>query len=190
MKTVEPKYILPSRTTFSRSIIPNMYESEAGKMKSLISYEYNETIPSLNLLCDGWSSRTLYKYLSFTISFINNDFALRTLALENKPISGNQTADVIIESLGRSMELWNLSKAVPVYAIRDNRSNIKSAIRGSAYYDIPCFAHTLQLAIEDAVDAWDELKNMLIKCSKILDHYNHSYDTTRKLEAKNDEIGR
>ena len=91
-----------------------MYESEVGKMKLLISNECNEAIPSLSFTCDGWSSRTLDKYLSFTISFINNDFVLRALALENKPISGNQTADVIIESLERSMELLNLPKAVQV----------------------------------------------------------------------------
>ena len=127
--------------------------------------------------------------MSFTISFINNDFILRALALENKPISGNQIAAVIIESLERSMELWNLPKAVPVFAVRDNGLNIKSAICGSAYYDIPCFFLTLQLAIGDAVDACYGMKNMLSTCRKIVGHYNHSCDATSKLQAKMTRLG-
>ena len=53
LKVAEPRYILPSRITFSRSIIPNMYESEVGKMKLLISNECNEIILNLSFTCDG-----------------------------------------------------------------------------------------------------------------------------------------
>ena len=79
-------------------------------MKLLINNECNEAIPSLRFTHNGWSSRTIYKYFSFTISFINDDFVLQELALKNKPINGDQTADVIIESLKRSKKVWNLIK--------------------------------------------------------------------------------
>ena len=82
-----------------------------------------------------------------------------------------------------------MPKAVPVFAVRENGSNIKSAICGSAYYDISCFAHTLQLAIRDAIDTCDGMKKMLSKCRKIVGYYNHSSDATRKLEAKMARLG-
>ena len=80
-------------------------------------------------------------------------------------------------------------KAVPVFAITDNDLNIKSTTRGLEYCDIPWFAHTLQLAIGDAVNACGELKNKLSTCRKIVGHYNHSCDTTRKLEDKMTRLG-
>ena len=82
------------------------------------------------------------------------------------------------------METWNLPKTVPVYAVRDNGTNIKAAIKKLVYQDIPCFAHTLQLAIGDAVDQSDGMKAMLIKCCQIVGHNHHSCRATEKLENK------
>lgn len=184
LSVCEPRYHLPARTTFSRSIIPKLYATERQKCAKLLSDECDETLPSLAFTTDGWSSRSLDHYISFTVSYMTDDFVIRSIALENKPCSGSQTAECIIESLEQSMESWNLPTSVPIFAIRDNGSNLKAAIKRTIYHDIPCFAHTLQLAIGDAIDASDGMKAMLAKCRKIVGHYHHSCQATEKLENK------
>ena len=86
-----------SRTTFLRSIIPKIYESEQNKCTKLSNAECNKMLPSLAFTSDVWSSRSLDHYLSFTVSCMTNNFTLRSIALENKPCAGTQTADDVID---------------------------------------------------------------------------------------------
>ena len=114
----------------------------------------------------------------------SEDFLLRMFALKNKPSTTSQTADIILESLERSMEEWELPYTVSIFAVRDNGSNLKAAILRSVYFDISCFSHTLQLAIGDAVDDCDGMKNILTRCRKVVTHYHHSLVATDKLNKK------
>lgn len=58
MNVCEPRYHLPTRTTFSRSVLPKLYETERNKCAKLLAAECNETLPSLAFTTDGWSSRS------------------------------------------------------------------------------------------------------------------------------------
>ena len=184
INVLDQRFQMPSRTTFSRSVIPKMYNYERTRYKSVLSTECIDKLPSFSFTTDGWSLRARDHYLSFTISYISEDFLLRTFALKNKPSTASQTADIILGSLERSMEEWELPYTVPIFAGRDNGSNLKATIRRPVYFDIPCFPHTLQLAIGDAVDDCDGMKNMLTRCRKVVTHYHHSLVATDKLNKK------
>ena len=77
------------------------------------------------------------------------------------------------------METWNLPKTVLVYAVRENSTNIKAAVKKSVYQDIPCFAYTLQFAIGDAIDQSESMKAMLTKCCEIVGYCHHSCRATK-----------
>jgi hypothetical protein len=187
MSVAEPRYRLPSRTTFSRTLVPELYEqtkrSVTDKMVADLSVSGFSSddparpapAPAFSFTTDIWTSRKMDAYISFTVSYLTIDFKLRALALENKPITGSHTADAILESLEKAMEEWKLPENTPVFCVRDNGSNLKSAVKKfCSWYDVSCFGHTLQLAIADAIKECDGMVTMLNKCRKIVSHYHHS----------------
>lgn len=42
IRTLEPKYTIPSRTTFSREIIPRLYESEKERIQKILNHDIEE----------------------------------------------------------------------------------------------------------------------------------------------------
>ena len=42
MRTLEPQYVIPSRTTFSRELIPSIYENEKRRIKQIIQEDIAE----------------------------------------------------------------------------------------------------------------------------------------------------
>lgn len=121
-----------------------------------------------------WTSCSMDSYISFTISHLMNDFKLRPMALENKHFPGQHTVDAILESLEKCILDWKLPPGVPIFCVRDNGANLRAAVGRSSWNDVPCFAHTLQLGIADAISASDGMTNMLQKARRIVTHYHHS----------------
>jgi hypothetical protein len=192
MAVLEPRYELPSRTTFSRRLLPELYNKTRLAVVSKLSRDFAghgdasisdgdaitgnrlNRIPAFSFTTDCWTSSAMDPYISFTMSYLSADFSLHAVALENKPLTGSHTAEVILDSLEKSMESWNLPREIPIFCVRDNGANIKSAIRKSDWFDLACFAHTLQLAIGDAKAASEGVENMLTKCRRLVTHYHHS----------------
>ena len=94
----------------------------------------------------------------------------------------SHTGEPILESLEKSIEDWWLPIAVPIYVLRDNGSNMRAAMNMSQNYtDLPCFAYTLQLSINDAVSEIEGMVSMIAKCKKIVSHYHHSIQSSQLL---------
>ena len=56
--------------------------------------------------------------------------------------------------------------------------------------DLPCFAHTLQLSINDAVSEIEGMVSMIAKCKKIVLHYHHSIQSSQLLYAQQRQLKR
>ena len=115
---------------------------------------------------DIWSFRALDSYISFCLIYLTADFQIRSYTVENKPfVAMSHTGEAIFESLEKSIEGWPLPRAVPIYVLRDNGSSMRAAINVSQnFMDLPCFAHTLQLSINDAVSEIEGMISMIAKC--------------------------
>jgi hypothetical protein len=184
LQILEPRYHIPASTTFSRKVIPDMYNKVLKSVKGTLERDLlgsqaqteNDChqAPAFSFTTDVWTSRAMDAYISFTVSYVNDQFQLKTFALENKHFPGSHTADRIVETLQTSMDEWGLPGEIPIFCVRDNGSNIKAAIRKTVWYDVSCFAHTLQLAIADAIRSEEGMEHMLGKCKKIVSHYHHS----------------
>ena len=131
MKLVVPQYHIPSRTTFSRSIVPTMYKNLKREMIDRITTEF-VGMPSYCFSTDIWSSRALVSYISFCLIYLTADFQMRSYTLENKPfVAMSHTGEAILESLEKSIEDWSLPRAAPIYVLRDNGSNMRAAMNMS-----------------------------------------------------------
>jgi len=192
MAVVEPRYQLPSRTTFSRHLLPELYNKTKQALVRRITSDLVgpgddadpcSGCPAFSFTTDCWTSSAMDPYISFTLSYLTSDFILHAVALENKPLKCSHTAEAILDSLEKSMESWNLPQEIPVFCVRDNGKNIKAAIRRSEWYDLACFAHTLQLAIGDAKAACDGVEAMLTKCRRLVTHYHHSCVASSRINS-------
>jgi hypothetical protein len=79
------------------------------------------------------------------------------------------------------MNHWSLPADSVVFCVRDNAANMRAAVRGTDWYDLPCFAHTLQLVIRDAINEVEGMSNMIKNAKSLVGHYCHSQVALNRL---------
>ena len=67
--------------------------------------------------------------------------------------------------------------------VTDNANNIVAAVRLNGWKHLPCFAHTLNLVVQDSLKADTELAEIQKKCRDIVSYFHRSSKATDKLVA-------
>ncbi|KAE8279169.1 Zinc finger BED domain-containing protein 4 [Larimichthys crocea] len=145
LHTLEPKYTIPSRVHFSRTVLPKLYEeSKATVVQTLKEAE------TIAITTDGWSSRNTQRYITVTAHVINNDWEMKSVALQTRPLFESHTGLNIAEVLTAAVTEWELQRANHGIAIvTDNAHNMDVAVREAGLeLHIKCFAHTINLATQ------------------------------------------
>ncbi|KAH7970086.1 hypothetical protein HPB52_024056 [Rhipicephalus sanguineus] len=104
MNHMEPLYKIPSRTTFSRTIIPELYEDTFMAVKERMHADFQEGVESISLTSDMWTSRSNQSYISLTCHYLTSNFDVRSFALENRSVTESHTACNILEHLQAMMD--------------------------------------------------------------------------------------
>ena len=86
-------------------------------------------------------------YISFTVHYIDDAWALRSRCLQTLLIPEDHTAENIAESLQSTLESWGLSDNQLTGFTNDNGRNIVKAARDMGWQRLSCFGHNLDLAI-------------------------------------------
>lgn len=157
MEIAVPGYTVPSRTTFSRRYMPLLYEETRKSIQNTISLDLDSS-SSLALTTDGWKSRHGDNYMSLTIHYVDKNIVYKHFTLSNQQIHEQHTAVNLRKSLEDILASWSIPEnTVPIYIVSDNARNITSAISNntSGWTHRKCFAHSLQLAINDAKKSSD-----------------------------------
>lgn len=76
---------------------------------------------------------------------------------------------------------WNITLLKVHVIIRDNGSNMIKAMTKANLPSFECFAHTLQLVINDSLLSQRVVKDMLSVCRSIVEHFKHSSVACHKL---------
>lgn len=106
MMKADSKFNLPSRTYFSRHVIPGKYEAVKCKIKNELSKSKFCAITT-----DLWTSQHQCRsYISLTTHFITGDFQLRSRCLQTKEIFTNHSAVSIAELLRYFISEWKIDK--------------------------------------------------------------------------------
>ncbi|KAI4455847.1 zinc finger bed domain-containing protein 4 [Holotrichia oblita] len=99
----------------------------------------------------------------------------------------SHTAQNIKECLEEIPTLWDIDVDKIHAIVRDNGRNVVKAIDDSVFTGVPCFIHTIQLAINAAMKM-DSVAEILTKCRRIVSHFNHSGLAQTKLCALQKEL--
>lgn len=137
------------------------------------------------LSTDGWSSKPNDNYLTVTAHFIGEDAELKSYMLECAQFSDRHTAENLANLVKQIAEEWNISNKI-VAVSSDNASNIKGAIKHNNWKQIPCFAHTLNLVVQNALL---KIKDTQIKTKNIVELFKRSPLACERLRTMQENLG-
>ncbi|XP_041460598.1 E3 SUMO-protein ligase ZBED1-like [Lytechinus variegatus] len=169
IKVFDPRYSLPSRKTFSTTVIPRMYDivREQTVLPRL------ERATSVAITTDMWTSRASDQYIGVTVHFIDDDWKMGSFTLENRELPPPHDNEHIAEVLRAIIAQWALENKVSA-VVTDNATNITKAVReGLSLPNIPCFGHTLNLVVKAGLKCRG-IQTTLARCSKLVEFVHRS----------------
>ncbi|MGH0159335.1 UNVERIFIED_CONTAM: hypothetical protein FKN15_045766 [Acipenser sinensis] len=175
VKTLDPRYKIPSRKRLMEGTIADMYKDCQEKVRANCQRAH-----SVVLTTDVWTSRSTEAYLTVSCHFIDN-WQMQEFVLETCSFYGQHTADNISLELKRITDEWGITQKV-VAVVTDSGVNMVSAVHKAGWKHYPCFAHTLNLVVKDGIKAVPEVVQLLEKCSSIVSFIHHSTKATEKLK--------
>ena len=178
LQTIEPKYKVPSRKYFTDNVLPKIKENINTKLAQLL-----KDVEFLSLTTDIWStSLSNESLISMTAHWIGDKFKRMSAVLHAQKIEGSHTGVAICQALESMLENWKISKSRRHMVVADNASNMKKALREGHFEAQGCFAHTLQLIVNDGVLSQRAVIDTLAVCRSVVGHFKHSTIAYHKLD--------
>lgn len=193
---LEPAYTMPSRKTFTQSLLPQTYNLVEEKLKLLL-----QNTKFISLTTDAWTSYTNDSYIATTGHFIDEKtWYLHSILFECVKYEESHTSINLLHKMEEVTRKWQIFNKI-VAVTTDNAANIKRCIELSNWTHISCLAHTLNLIVQSGLK---EITDIKIKIQKIVEYFHRSttaqlrFNTTQKqlnrdspiLKLKNDVVTR
>lgn len=181
---LDPKYILPSTYTVSEKLLKEVYVDAYKKLNlELASVQY------VAVTCDCWTSVTMESYLTVSCHFILDSFVLKSAVLSTKPLENgiHHTSENISEALHEIFVEYNITEKV-VCIVTDNAHNMKKACELIQKRHLPCYAHTLNLVVQECISA-DSIQKMIKKVKEIVTFIRSSHVATEMLKKEQSTLG-
>ncbi|XP_059216912.1 E3 SUMO-protein ligase ZBED1-like isoform X1 [Stomoxys calcitrans] len=167
-----PNYTLPSRKKVSNVLLLSTYNDVLDDVKIQI-----QSASAVCLTTDGWTSRSHCSYLAVTAHYINNNTEMRAHLLSCVEFNERHTAENLAACIKElCIEFGILNKVSAV--VTDNASNIVAAIRAGNWRWVGCFAHSLNLVVQNSLHPIDSI---LKKVRKIVTFFHKSSNALKKL---------
>ena len=174
-------YQLSSRRHIMRSLLPDMYITRAGEIKRELLQISHVAVTS-----DLWTSRTVI--IAITCHFVTSKWELKFLVLAMFGLKKDHTAEHIAASFPKVAEEWGVSRKV-VAMVTDNATNIVAAVRHTGWTHVPCFAHTLNLVVSEAIKAETKIHQLRKSCRDIVSFFHFSIEASEKLKEIQLQLG-
>lgn len=164
---LNPKYTLPTRQKIRNEIMPQLYNAAKVKLKTILN-----DVDHLSVTTDLWTSANQDSYMSVTVHFFH-DMALKSFVLQTINITGSHTAENLAENLNTVFDDWNTKHKV-VAIVTDNASNMTKMCELLQKRNMPCFAHTINLLVQDSLSGTAELQIIIDKCKAVVKYFKKS----------------
>ena len=94
----EPRYVLPSRTTIRKKLIPNLYSSVLDELKAVIN-DHKASKGTFGITADGWTGRTARSFVTYTLHFITRDYKMVAYNIGTFRFKQDHTAQNLISHI-------------------------------------------------------------------------------------------
>lgn len=180
MHELNPSYQLPNRKNISQSLIPAEFDKTLTSVVKLLSLA-----ESVCLTTDTWTSKNTESYIAVTAHFIH-EFQMHSILLSCEKLSGSHTSAHLAVAVKNIVRKFGLQDKVLV-CVTDNASNIVGAIKDViSWKHFPCFAHTVNLIVNDGLDSQSEL---LSKIKSIVGYFKRSTTSSEILTKTQSNAG-
>ncbi|KAJ4943232.1 hypothetical protein JOQ06_005737 [Pogonophryne albipinna] len=179
---LDPSYVLPSRGTISKRMLPNLFEKVRAELQEQI-----RTAPAVCLTTDYWTSNTTTSYMSVTCHYIT-DFKLRSNLLDCFVVAESHTSQNLAQELSRVAKEWGIQDKIAA-CVTDNASNIVKAVNDILKWNhVRCFAHLLNLTVRSSVHQ-TEIQALILKVKSIAEYVRRSTVASAKLREMQLQMG-
>lgn len=179
LKTLEPRYTIPSRQHITDIAVPNLYKEV--KMSILESLSSAERVA---LTCDAWTSRATESFVTITAHYITTEWNLVSYVLQTRAMHDSHTGGNIAELLKEAVTEWGLEEKHPVI-VTDNASNMNVAAGLADMTHVRCFAHSLNLASQKALKL-PAVERLLGRIRRVTSFFRRSTIASHQLKLKQD----
>ncbi|CAG9840808.1 unnamed protein product [Diabrotica balteata] len=178
---LNPSYVLPNRKTISSCMIPAEYERCLNAVRHEVL-----SITNATLTTDNWTSTNVDNYLALTSHHISDDFELRSILLECSVMNSSHTSQNLALEINKIINKFHLNDKILII-VSDNANNIIGAITNELKMKhFGCFAHTLNLILQDALKL---IQNLTDRIKSIITFFKRSTTSTAKLRDVQTNMG-
>ena len=180
------QFIMNKPLSSSRKHIMSVLREIMGEVKAQVG-EQLRSAEYVSLTTDFWTSNAVQSYMSVTAHFVTPDWSLSSKVLQTREVSESHTSVKISDELKAVAQEWNLEEKMTA-TTTDNARNYVGGVRVLSWQHIPCFAHTLNKAVNEGIKL-PVLAQILSCCRKFVGHLRHSYLAQSALQSKQSEYG-
>jgi hypothetical protein len=174
---MDPRYKLPDRGTITRKLLPTMMKKEVEKLLRELS-----EAKSVTLTTDMWSSMGGHSFMAVTGHFITPDGLMCARLLDCSGFKGRHTSANITARLDEISVKFSVKNKI-VCCVSDNANNVVKAIEDAGLEQIGCFAHKLNLIVQDALKIFPVFLELKKKMSDLVTFVHRSNNAREDLET-------
>ena len=146
VKNLDPRFQIPTRKTLRNNLLPKLYEDVKGELKTQL-----QSVSSVALTTDMWTSSANMSFLAVTIHFWNSDCCqLVTKVLDCSNFIGSHTSSAINAAISDAIQSFEINGKVSNITA-DGAANMKKAIQDGGFNYLHCFGHAIDLVVKEAI---------------------------------------
>nr|XP_020737633.1 zinc finger BED domain-containing protein 4 [Odocoileus virginianus texanus] len=191
---LKPQYSLPAPAYFSRTAIPGMYED----VKHVIMAHLQGAESGVVHFTSGiWVSSQTREYLTLTAHWVAFEPSARprcedhhrSALLDVSPVDCDCSGSSVQEQLESWWEAWVTSSGLQVGITVTDNPSIGRTLNEGARSSVPCFSHTVNLIVSEAIKSQRLVQNLLSTARKICERVQRSPRAKAKLAELQREYG-
>lgn len=176
-----PMYSPPSRTSFSRTIMKDMFNKlEREMIETVIDAPYSITI-------DGWTSSTNQHFLGVTLHFITDDWHLVAMPIDVKHVQHECQSD-IDECIRDAQKRMHLDPGKLVCVTTDSGGAVLNTGDRMEVLSFACVLHRIN-NVATACNQEPKLAAVIQRIQRLVKHFRKSYVATNALLLQQQEVG-
>lgn len=184
---LEPGFTVPSRTTVTKMVRQRHEKSKKeliGKLKDA---------KAVSITTDGWTSKAVMSFVTYTVHFINPSWDLDSFVLETSQFEGSHTADNLATEVKAIVEKFAIPATALQCIVHDEAANAvaagKKLTREEGWKSQVCAAHRLQTCIRHAISGSRAIEKVLATARRLVGHFHHSSKSTEVLRSRQVAMG-
>ena len=169
-----------------------LFHNYTRKKKKRANFVKEKHLNAMALTSDIWTSRNNDAFIDITGHCMETNFTLKAVLLDTLHFPEHHTGEEILKKLDYVLGSYRMDvERTKLFIVTDNASNYGLALRkvNQIITAIPCFAHTLQLVINDLIKTDEGLGENLKIGNDIVAFYRRSHVGLRNLNKNQRELG-